>query len=117
MSQTQNKGLDIDGFDGLNELLLDAERFIASADDRLVNVYHNTDKGDAWVLEEARWHLYKAHDELSSATHHSKEGNLEEFMKCVNDAFNHMRMAVYINMNRDEIGQILHEDGYPVPSQ
>lgn len=65
-----------------NALAAEAQRRFAE------NTHHG-----GWENDEARWHLYKAHDELSSATHHAKMGKKTEMLERMADAYNHMLFA------------------------
>ncbi|MEF8782700.1 MAG: hypothetical protein V5A39_06880 [Haloarculaceae archaeon] len=48
------------------------------------------DKREDWKQHEARWHLYKAHDQLSVASYHARQDDVEELMKTnIADAVNH----------------------------
>lgn len=52
-------------------------------------------KGNEWERGPARWHFYKAHDELSTATHHAKSGESYYVVRDREaDALNHMIMAL-----------------------
>ena len=61
--------------------------------------YHANNKGkaDIWSDSEARFHYWKACDELFTATHLSKQdGTKAEQVEAVADAFNHMVMALAV---------------------
>jgi len=58
-------------------------------------------KGDAWLESEPRWHMWKGIDELFSATHHAKRGEIEDFERCMADGLNHILMASHLQHSSD----------------
>lgn len=68
-------------------------RLLRRAEQRFREV--NPEKGGGWRYEEARYHLYKAHDELSLAAAVSREADSRGLMNHhLADALNHMLMAM-----------------------
>lgn len=59
----------------------------------------NADKkgaGKAWLRDEARWHIWKACDELFQARDHANAHRFEQAMSHFADAFNHVLFAAEI---------------------
>lgn len=54
----------------------------------------NSHKGQSWREDEARWHIYKAIDQLSVASYHYRNGTLRKYEENMADALNHMIMAM-----------------------
>jgi len=63
-----------------------------TAEDRY---WANKDKEEEnpWWVQEPRWHIYKAQDQMSIASYHYRKGELGMFEVNMADAFNHMLMA------------------------
>lgn len=57
----------------------------------------NSDKNGDWLKDECRFHLYKSHDEMSKATYHAEQGNVDMACKRMGDAYNHLVFAFDIN--------------------
>lgn len=55
----------------------------------------NSHKGKGWVEREARWHIYKAMDQMAVASYHARNGEYELFEVNMADALNHAVMAFY----------------------
>jgi len=49
---------------------------------------------EPWEQREARWHIYKAQDQLSISSYHYRQGNLTAYESNMADALNHMIMAM-----------------------
>jgi len=49
---------------------------------------------EPWENREARWHIYKAQDQLSVSSYHYRQGNLRAYEVNMADALNHMIMAM-----------------------
>lgn len=62
------------------------------------------DKREDWKSFEARYHIYKAHDQLSVASYHARQDDTEEVVKTnIADAVNHMLMAMAtLDVDHDE---------------
>lgn len=80
-----------------DELKDEANRVKQKARDQYRYHANNMGKGERWRESEARYHYWKACDELFTATHLSKQNHTKgEQMKAVADAFNHMVMALAV---------------------
>jgi len=51
---------------------------------------------EPWQEQEARWHIYKAADQLSVSSYHYRQGNLRAYEVNMADALNHMIMAMLV---------------------
>ena len=58
---------------------------------------------EPWEEQEARWHIYKAQDQLSVSTYHYRQGNLRAYEVNMADALNHMIMAM-LTFGNDKSG-------------
>lgn len=59
-------------------------------------------KGDGWQYEEARYHFWKGIDELYSANHAVKEGDIKAMEQRIADGWNHILMASYVAYSEEE---------------
>lgn len=59
-----------------------------------VRYEENAEKGMSWADEEARWHIYKAIDQLAVASYHYRNGAYKLFEKNMADSLNHQIMAI-----------------------
>jgi len=57
-----------------------------------------------WTEHEARYHVYKAHDQLSVASYHARQDDTEELVKMnLADCLNHLLMAMAtLDVDHDE---------------
>jgi len=71
------------------------------------------DRREDWKNFEARYHVYKAHDQLSVASYHSRQDDVDELVKTnLADAVNHMLMAMAtLDIDHDECQPIQTEEG------
>lgn len=80
-----------------DELDAEAEHVLDMAREQYRYHANNKGKGERWRESEARYHYWKACDELFTATHLSKQdGTKAEQVEAVADAFNHMVMALAV---------------------
>jgi hypothetical protein len=49
---------------------------------------------EPWQDQEARWHIYKATDQLAIASYHYRQDSPEAYQVNMADALNHMVMAM-----------------------
>lgn len=56
-----------------------------------------------WQNDEARWHIYKATDQLAISSYHYRQENIRAYEVNMADALNHMIMAM-ITFNNDDEG-------------
>lgn len=83
------------GYDRARQLLqAELDEIMMDAREQLWDGYQ--EHGNAWLDAEPRWHYWKGIDELFSATHYSKRGEIEAMDVCLADAFNHILMASYL---------------------
>ena len=70
------------------------------------------EKREDWKEFEARYHVYKAHDQLSVASYHARQDNAEGLVKVnLADALNHMLMAMAtVEVDLDECQPITSEE-------
>lgn len=57
---------------------------------------HGEHESAEWLDDEPRWHLYKAHDELSDATYCTKRGSTHDAKEHIADAYNHLLFTLDI---------------------
>lgn len=72
----------------------EADELMATARKQLYQNYQR--KGDGWQYEDARYHFWKGIDELYSACHAVKQGDIETMEKRIADGWNHILMASYV---------------------
>lgn len=84
------------------ESLLESEQEILGdiASDQLKRNYQK--KGDGWQYEDARFHFWKGIDELYSACHAVKQGDVETMERRIADGWNHILMASYVSYSECE---------------
>ena len=72
----------------------------------------NSHKDMEWVDKEARWHIYKAIDQLSISSYHYRNDNLGKYEVNMADAFNHMVMAMltYTNLGKEKCHPIMGDE-------
>jgi hypothetical protein len=58
--------------------------------------------GKNWLQDEARWHIWKACDELFQARDHAHRGDYEQSRYHFGDALNHMLFAMEIVNHADQ---------------
>lgn len=89
---------------GYPDLMLDVlaeaskERYQANAEEK------GTEK--AWLDDEARWHIWKACDELFQARDYAHKGDRDATVSHFADALNHMLFATEIVELRDRGGAL-----------
>jgi hypothetical protein len=73
------------------------------------------DEREDWTNFEARYHVYKAQDQLSVASYHSRQNDADELVKTnIADAVNHMLMAMAtLDVDHDECQPITAEEDLP----
>lgn len=77
----------------------EVEYHTEQAMERFREEYAKPEKGDAWLDAEPRFHFWKGIDELFSATHHSKMGNLDDMDAHLQHGLNHLLMASWLAHN------------------
>lgn len=86
----------------LDALLTEAEeRFLANVEKHGV--------GKNWLRDEARWHIWKACDELFQARDYANDGREDPARSHMADALNHMLFALEITRNDREVIQGISE--------
>lgn len=70
------------------------------------------EKREDWKNFESRYHIYKAQDQLSVASYHSRQDETDELVKTnIADAVNHMLMAMAtLDVENGECQPITRED-------
>lgn len=63
--------------------------------------YKQNTHREPWEDQEARWHIYKAVDQLAVSSYHYRQGSLEAYQVNMADALNHMIMAMLTFENDD----------------
>jgi uncharacterized Zn finger protein len=88
-------------WDEWNLLLVELDCLRATAKHRFSEEWE--DRED-WKQFESRYHVYKAHDQLSVASYHSRQDDVAELVKVnLADALNHILMAMAtVEVDRDE---------------
>jgi hypothetical protein len=73
------------------------------------------EKREDWKNFEARYHVYKAQDQLSVASYHARQDDTDELVKMnIADAVNHMLMAMAtLDVDHDECQPITTEAEIP----
>lgn len=78
----------------------EAEMLMETAREQLEVNYRR--KGDGWQYEDPRFHFWKGIDELFSANHAAKQGDIVTMEKRIGDGWNHILMASYLSYSEEE---------------
>jgi len=91
-SQSHADQLEPTKFDEWNVLEVEWDCITRRAKARFMDQW---EKREDWKNFESRYHLFKAHDQLSVASYHSRQDESGELVKTnIADAVNHMLMAM-----------------------